>query len=130
MEVKINGINFAPLVVDLQRKGRIIYSGNRGTTLANTEVLDPLGTKIYYTLTIDSMYKDQKLLERFWEEIIKPRVDGFDFEAPYNQTTLKFKAYIDNEFKQVLAQAFTDRNIWGDITVDIFPMKPQFEEVW
>ena len=65
MEVKINGINFANLVVDVKRKGQILYSVNRGTTLANTEVLDPLGTKIYYSVTIDSMYKDQKLLERF-----------------------------------------------------------------
>ncbi len=129
MEVKINGINFAHLVVDIKRKGRIVYSGNRGTTLANTEVLDPLGTEIYYALTIDSMYKDQKLLESFWEEIIKPRRDGFEIEVPYNQKTLKFRGYIDGEFSQSLLQAFANRNVWGAISVDIYPMEPQFSEV-
>lgn len=129
MEVKINGTNFAHLVVDIKRKGRIIYSENRGTTLANTEVLDPLGTAIYYSITIDSMYKDQNLLEKFWNEIIKPRIDGFEIEMPYNQKTLKFRGYVDGEFSQSLLQAFANRNIWGNITVDIYPMEPQFSEV-
>lgn len=130
MEVKINGINFANLIVDIKRKGRIVYSDNKGTTLANTEMLDPMGTKIYYSLTIDSMYKDQRLLEQFWEEIIKPRTEGFEIEVPYNQTTLKFNGYVDGEFSQALVQAFANRNIWGDISVDIYPIKPQFTEVW
>lgn len=125
MEVKINGINYAHLVVDIKRKGRIIYSENRGTTIANTEILDPMGTKIYYSITIDSMYKDQNLLERLWNEITTPRTDGFEIEMPYNQKTLKFRGYVDDEFSQSLLQAFADRNIWGAITVDIYPMEPQ-----
>lgn len=127
MQVLINGKNFSPLIVEISRKAQIIYSSNTGETLANTMNLDPKGTKIGYTITIDSAYKDQQLLEDFWNEIIKPRREGFRFVAPYNQTIIDFLAYAEGAEQSLISA--TGINLWGKISVNILPMNPQIESV-
>lgn len=129
MYIKINGKNYAPLIVGLTRKAKIQYSDNNGENLDGSMTLDPKGTKIYYEITIDSAYRDQELLQSFWDEIIKPRKEGFLFEAPYNQTTLSFRAYIDDEISQALISAINDTNLWDKITLNINPMNSQYSEV-
>lgn len=125
MYVEINGKNFSPLITEIKRKFKIIYSDNTGETLDRSMSLDPMGTKVYYTLTVDSLYKDQELLESFWNELSAARKTGFNFKAPYNQTEIEFRAYAE-EGEQSLFQSQDGKNIWGKISVDILPIKPQF----
>lgn len=130
MYVKINGKNFAPLVVELTRSAAIQYSENNGENLDGSMTLDPKGTKIAYDITIDSMYKDQKLLEDFWNEVIKPRTDGFLFEAPYNQGTISFRGYIDEEITQDLVSAINNTYVWDKIKLRINPINTYYKEVY
>lgn len=128
MYIKINNKNYAGLTTSLKRKATIIYSENSGDTLANTTTLDAKGTRIDYTITVDSMYKDQQLLEDFWNDIIKPRNEGFMVEFPYNQTTLRFRAFAETA-SQNYVQEHNGNNIWDSISVDIKTKQLQFEDV-
>ena len=129
MDVKINGKNYADLIVGIERAATINYSDANSKMLDYSNIIDPLNTTISYKITIDSAYKDQKLLEDFWNAVIQPRKEGFLFEAPYNQTTISFRGYVVGDITQGLISAINNFNLWDNIELTIKPLEAQVKEV-
>lgn len=116
MKVVVNGKSYEHITTEITRKAKIEYSNNTGLTLAGTLSLDPLGTRLIYKLTFDSVFKDQEALENLWNDLIQPRRDGISITMPYNKTEVSFNAKIE-DVEQGYKTTANGQRIWDKITV-------------
>ena len=116
MKVIVNGKSYEHITTEITRKAKIEYSDNTGLTLAGTLSLDPLGTRLIYKLTFDSVFKDQEALENLWNDLIQPRRDGTPITMPYNKTEVSFNAKIE-DVEQGYKTTSNGQRIWDKITV-------------
>lgn len=116
MNIIVNNKQYSHITTELKRKATINYSSNTGETIANTLSLDPTSTRLSYTLTFDSMFKDQESLENLWNDLIVPRIEGISVVMPYNKTEISFKAKV-NEIEQGYVTTIDGERIWDKINV-------------
>lgn len=128
MIVTVNNRRYEHITTELSRSAKIEYSDNTGITLANTLSLDPLGTRLTYTLTFDSMFKDQEALEKLWNDLIQPRIGGISVTMPYNKTEISFKAKVE-DVEQGYVTTVTGQRIWDKIEVKFESLTPFIEVV-
>lgn len=128
MNVIVNNKHYEHITTELTRNATIEYSSNTGVTLANTISLDPLGTRLSYTLTFDSMFKDQNALEQLWGDLIQPRYGGVSVTMPYNRTEISFSAKIE-EVEQGYVTTASGKRIWDKIEVTFESLTPILEAV-
>lgn len=126
MIVTVNNRRYEHITTEISRNAKIEYSDNTGTTLSNTLSLDPLGTRLSYTLTFDSVFKDQEALERLWNDLIQPRIEGISVTMPYNKTEISFKAKIE-EVEQGYVTTVNGQRIWDKIKVKFESLTPFIE---
>lgn len=126
MNVKVNGKSYEHITTELKRQATINYSKNTGETIANTLSLDPTSTRLKYTLTFDSVLKDQVALENLWNDLIKPSRDGVRVVMPYNRDEIEFSAKV-NTVSQSYMTTISGQRIWDKITVDFESLTPILE---
>ena len=126
MIITVNGRNYEHITTKLERQAKINYSKNTGETLANTLILDPLSTRLSYLLTFDSSLKDQQALERLWDDLIVPRVEGVSITMPYNQTTISFVAKVES-VNQRYVSTIDGVQVWDKISVVFEAITPFLE---
>ena len=119
----MNNRRYEHITTEISRNAKIEYSGNTGTTLSNTLSLDPLGTRLTYTLTFDSVFKDQESLEKLWNDLIQPRIEGISVTMPYNKTEISFKAKVE-DIEQGYVTTVNGQRIWDKIKVKFESLTP------
>ena len=128
MSIIVNNKSYDHITTELTRKAVIEYSDNTGKTLANTLSLDPLGTRLTYVLTFDSMLKDQQALESLWNDLIQPRLEGIHIIMPYNQTTVSFRAKVE-DVEQGYVGTINNKKVWDKIKVNFESLTPFIEVI-
>lgn len=116
MNVIINGKHYEHITTEITRKATIEYSENTGVNLDGSMSLDPMGTRLGYTLTFDSFTKDQNALTQLWNDLIIPRKNGIEITMPYNNDEISFYAKI-NDIEQGYTTTYKNESIWDKITV-------------
>ena len=123
MNIIVNNKQYSRITTEMKRKATINYSSNTGETIANTLALDPISTRLSYSLTFDSMLKDQESLENLWNDLITPRIEGISVVMPYNKTEISFKAKV-NEIEQGYVTTIDGERIWDKIKVTLESTTP------
>ncbi|MCI9085769.1 MAG: hypothetical protein HFE51_05025 [Clostridia bacterium] len=116
MNVIVNGKHYKHITTKITRKATIEYSENTGTNIDGSMSLDPMGTRLGYTLTFDSFTKDQNSLTQLWNDLIRPRQNGILITMPYNDSEISFYAKV-NDVSQGYATTYKNERIWDKITV-------------
>lgn len=126
--VEIDGKSYDVLVLAISRTAEIEQSENAGKTLAEgaEETLDPIGTRITYSITFGRRGGHEKEFDDLWECVIKPYRTGVWVNVVYNQTTLNYKSKFS-----VITQGLqkfdkrTGKIYWDKLTVNCIPTKAQ-----
>lgn len=116
MNVIINDKHYEHITTKLTRKATIEYSDNTGVNIDGSMSLDPMGTRLGYSLTFDSFTKDQNALQQLWNDLITPRQNGISITMPYNDDYITFNAKI-NDVAQEYATTYKEQRIWDKIGV-------------
>ena len=123
MKVQVNDHEYHHIVTEIERTAKIEYTDNTGVTLANTLRPDSKATRLSYTVTFDSVFKDQKALQQLWEDVSTPSIDGVKVVMPYNDTEIAFYAKVEEVTQSYMTTANKER-IWDKITVTFEAMTP------
>lgn len=123
MILQVNNHDYDHITTEIERAARIEYTDNTGVTLANTLRIDPKATRMSYTVTFDSVFKDQDALEQLWEDITTPRINGVKVTMPYNNAEITFYAKVEEVSQSYLTTA-NGKRIWDKITVTFESLTP------
>lgn len=124
--VKIGGKSYDVLVKGISENFNILYSENTGRTTSGAMTLDPLGTFIGHRITFYRKRGKEKEYDDLFDYISAPRYDGIRVEIVHNQTTISYDAYISNGERAVKRiDEKTGSVYWGELSVNIVPMKAQ-----
>lgn len=124
--VKIGGKVFDVLVKEISENFNILYSDNTGRTTSGAMTLDPIGTFIGHRITFSRKRGKEQEYDDLFDYILTPRYDGIRVEIVHGQTTLAYDAYISNGERPVKhIDERTGLVHWGELSVNIVPMKAQ-----
>jgi len=112
---KINDVEYNVFVEKLSQEFTIQDGPNAGETVSGETVRDLIGTKIKYSMTL-SREGDVTEYDRLWEKISDPH-EFYIVEMPYNQTTLKFKAYVTGGSRDLILRK-DGKNYWGPLQIN------------
>lgn len=126
--VKIGGMAYDVLVVELSENFNILYSENTGRTISARArmTLDPLGTFIGHKITFARKNGKETEYDRLFNFVSKPRHDGIPVEIVHGQKTISYEAYIsqgERALKRI--DENTGKVYWDKFSVNIIPMEAQ-----
>lgn len=126
--VKIGGIVWDVLVVDVSESFNILYSDKTGRTIAQGArmTLDPLGTFFGHKITIQRKNGAEEAYDKLYDFVSKPRYDGIPVEIVHNQTTLAYNAYVSNGERSLKRiDEKSGKVYWDKLSLNIVPMEAQ-----
>lgn len=121
----VDGIEYAlPIEYpSINRTFNFLEGGQGGVMQSGLEVLDTIGTKYSYSLTIPSYHKNPTVYDAFYESISRPdRVHTVTL--PYGQSTITFDCKIESGTDTLYSNVWAYKS-WGDLTVKFTPIRPQ-----
>ena len=126
--VKIGGIPYDVLVVNIKESFNILYSENTGRVISAGAkmVLDPLGTFIGHKVTFKRKQGHEREYDELFEYLLFPRYDGIPIEIVHNQKTISYLAYVstgERELQRI--DANTGVVYWGEFSANFIPMEAQ-----
>lgn len=127
--VKIDGKSYNVRVLDISRSFSVLNKEeNTGRTLGPGApmTLDPLGTFITYKITFARKHGKEKSLDELWEKLLQPTAIGVKLEVVYNQTTIKYRAYVSSGSQKLKSIDETNNVVYWDVLeAEFIPMKAQ-----
>jgi hypothetical protein len=125
---KIGGKEYAVVVTEIEENFNILYSSNTGRTLAEGApmVLDPIGTYIGHKVTVKCKRGYEEEYDELFNYVMQPRYDGIAVKMVHNQTDIEYDAYISNGIRNIKSiDLKADKVYWGELQINIVPMKAQ-----
>lgn len=106
-----------------ERAFSFVEGPNVGSSVFGTEILDTIGTKYGYSISIEPNPLNPAGYDAFYEAISSPnRVH--EITMPYGQSTLTFKAKIESGGDTYKGKMGGYKR-WGGLSVQFTPMYPQ-----
>ena len=124
--LKIGGKAWNVNVTELSRNFNVLYTENtvRSLAVGAPMHLDPLGTFHGHKIKIERKGSDLKAFDDLYDYVSQPRRKGIPVEVVFNQTTIKYDAYISNG-EQALRVIKGSKVYWDELEINIIPMKAQ-----
>lgn len=120
---KMDGVAYNVSVTALTRKFSVMDTDKSGRTMDGAMHRDIIGTYYNYTMTIRERDGDAAALDAFWEAISSPK-NSHVCVFPYGQKMLTQQMYVTSG-EQSLKLMQSDRNHWGEFSVNFIAMKPE-----
>ena len=126
---KLGGISYDVFVLDVTESFEILYSSETGRTLANgAEMnLSPIGTFFNYEVTVKRRNGYEEEYDDLIDYLSMPRTEGIEVEIAHKQSTWKFMAYVSSGTRKLQKIGNDGKIYWGELTINIIPMKAQVE---
>lgn len=111
-----------PVFGSLKRAFDFTEGENAGVSKYGTEILDTIGTKYTYSVSVEPNQSNPTAYDSFYEAISNPnRVHAI--VMPYGQTTLSFSAKIEGGEDAYKGKNGSER--WEGLSLKFTPMYPQ-----
>ena len=126
--IKINGVSYDVLIVDVSESFNILYSDNTGRVAGAGAriILDPLGTFYTHKVTFARKKGFEDEYDNLFNELSKPVSDGISVDMVHGQSTIKYDAYVsqgERGLKKI--DINTGKVYWDKFTASFIPMEAQ-----
>lgn len=121
--IVMDGIEYQLPITQLERSFEFLDGGQGGVMQSGLEVLDTIGTRYGYSVTLPRIGRQQSEYDAFFEAVTSPeRIHTITL--PYGQRVISFDCKIESGSDRLGSPA-GDMRTWGDLSLSFTPIRPQ-----